>query len=211
ARLAERVGLRLPATFSHRFREVGEEDRQPEPERDLQFEAESRLTVGRIDQQPQRRQHAPDLDHEHHGIPGHRSRMELADRVDNRGPHDRRIPDRSRLRVHLSSHQNTCPFAMSRCSTIGPRLRAGKNVSAPTMTMTPTSSAENSGVVTGNVPAEGGTRFLRPRLPAIASIGMIMKKRPIIIASASEMLYHFVFVVSPPKAEPLLPVLDVNA
>ena len=52
---------------------------------------------------------------------------------------------------------------------------------------------------------------MRPRLPAIASIGMIMKKRPIIIASASEMLYHFVFAVSPPKAEPLLPVPDVNA
>ena len=51
------------------------------------------------------------------------------------------------------------------------------------MTMTPTSSAENSGVVTGNVPGDGGTRFLRPRLPAIASIGMIMKKRPISIAT----------------------------
>src|SRR5207244_7216567 len=90
------------------------------------------------------------------------------------------------------------------------RLRAGKNVSAPTMTMTPTSSAENSGVVTGNVPADAGTRFLRPRLPAIASIGMIMKKRPIGIAIASEMLYHFVFAVRPPNADPLLPVPDVK-
>ena len=52
----------------------------------------------------------------------------------------------------LGGHQNTCPFAISKCSTIGPRLRAGKNVSAPTITMTLTSSAENSGVVTGNVP-----------------------------------------------------------
>src|SRR5262245_7019443 len=100
---------------------------------------------------------------------------------------------------------------MSRCSTTGPRLSAGKKVSAPTMTMTLTSSAENNGVVTGNVPGDGGTRFLRPRLPAIASIGMIMKKRPINIAKPMVVLYQLVFAVSPPKADPLFPVPDVNA
>ena len=30
----------------------------------------------------------------------------------------------------------------------------------------------------GNVPSEGGTSFLRPRLPASASIGMMIRKRP---------------------------------
>ena len=93
----------------------------------------------------------------------------------------------------LCAIRTPVPCAISRCSTIGPRLRAGKNVSAPTITMTLTSSAENSGVVTGNVPGDGGTRFLRPRLPAIASIGMIMKNRPISIATPSVTLYQFVF------------------
>jgi len=37
---------------------------------------------------------------------------------------------------------------------------------------------ENRGVVTGNVPAEAGTIFFFARLPAIASIGMIMRSAP---------------------------------
>src|SRR6478752_7629019 len=98
-----------------------------------------------------------------------------------------------------------------KCSTIGPRLSVGKNVSAPTITITPTSNAENSGVVTGNVPGEGGTRFFRPRLPAIASGGMIMKKRPNSIAVASDALYQLVFALRPPNADPLLPAPDVKA
>ncbi len=39
-RLAQRVGLRLAAPLGHRLGEVGEEHGQPEPERDLQLEAE---------------------------------------------------------------------------------------------------------------------------------------------------------------------------
>ena len=39
-RLAQRVGLRLAAPFGHRFGEVGEQHGEPEPERDLQLEAE---------------------------------------------------------------------------------------------------------------------------------------------------------------------------
>ena len=40
-RLAQRVGLRLAAPFGHRFGEVGEQHREPQPERDLQLEAEA--------------------------------------------------------------------------------------------------------------------------------------------------------------------------
>src|SRR5215471_24157 len=98
-----------------------------------------------------------------------------------------------------------------RCSTIGPRLSAGKNVSAPTMRMTLTRRPVKSGVVTGKVPGDGGTRFLRPRLPAIASIGRIMKKRPISVAKPIVTLYQLVLALSPPNADPLLPVADVNA
>ena len=95
-----------------------------------------------------------------------------------------------------------------KCSTIGPRLRTGKKVSAPTITITPTSSAAKSGVVTGKVPSEAGTIFFRLKLPAIASGGMIMKNRPNSIVRPSVVLYHLVFTEIPPNAEPLLAPAD---
>ena len=55
---------------------------------------------------------------------------------------------------------------------------------------------------------DGGTSFLRPRLPASASIGMMIMNRPSIIAKPIVVLYHLVFADMPAKAEPLLPVPD---
>src|ERR1700752_2248458 len=78
--------------------------------------------------------------------------------------------------------QNVFPAPINKCSTIGPRLNAGKNVNAPTIKITLTKSTVNNGVVTGKVPNEGGTSFLVARLPATASIGTIIRKRPISIA-----------------------------
>lgn len=94
---------------------------------------------------------------------------------------------------------------------MGPRLRTGKNVSAPTIRMTLISSTVKSGVVTGNVPSEGGTVFFFARLPAIANIGMIIKNRPTNIAAPIVELYQSVFADIPANADPLLPVPDVNA
>ena len=73
---------------------------------------------------------------------------------------------------------------------MGPKLNAGKNVSAPTITITLTSNTVNSGVVTGNVPNEGGTSFLRARFPATASMGTIIRKRPTSIATPMVVLYQ---------------------
>src|SRR5262250_3291453 len=98
-----------------------------------------------------------------------------------------------------------------KCSTIGPRLSAGKNVSAPTMTMTPTRSPVKRGVVTGKVPSDGGMCFFRPRLPAIASGGMIMKNRPKSIVRPSVVLYQNVLTLMPPNADPLLAAADEYA
>src|ERR1700726_427123 len=109
------------------------------------------------------------------------------------------------------SFQNVLPACINRCSTIGPRLSAGKKVNAPTITITLTSSVEKSGVVTGKVPSDGGTVFLAARLPAMASIGMIMKNRPTNIATPIVELYQNVLAEMPANAEPLLPVADVNA
>ena len=68
-----------------------------------------------------------------------------------------------------------------------------------------------SGVVTGNVPGDGGTRFFRPRLPAIASGGMIMKNRPKSIVTPIVVLYQSVFALRPPNADPLLAAPDEYA
>src|SRR3977135_1162932 len=79
------------------------------------------------------------------------------------------------------------------------------------MTTTLTRRAVNSGVVTGNVPWDGGTRFFRPRLPAIASGGMIMKNRPKSIAAPMAVLYQLVFALRPPNADPLFAAPDEKA
>ena len=65
------------------------------------------------------------------------------------------------------------------------------------------------GVVTGKVPSDGGTAFLRARLPASASIGMITMKRPRSIASPIVVLYQGVLADRPANADPLLPVPEV--
>ena len=65
--------------------------------------------------------------------------------------------------------------------------------------------------ISGNVPAEAGTIFFFARLPAIASMGMIMKKRPTSMVIAPAVLYQSVLPFNPPNAEPLLPAMDVNA
>src|SRR5438105_14338953 len=76
---------------------------------------------------------------------------------------------------------------------------------------TPKSSAVNSGVPVGNVPADAGTRCFRPSDPAIARTGIIKKKRPTSMQMAPATLYHCVSPVRPPNAEPLLLACDVKA
>src|ERR1022692_1806243 len=99
---------------------------------------------------------------------------------------------------------------------MGPRLNAGKNVSAPRIRTTLMRSTVNNGVLTGNVPGEGGTLFFIARLPASANTGTIMRKRPINMAQPRAVLYHhctvgLVGTVRPAKAEPLFPTAEVKA
>ena len=77
------------------------------------------------------------------------------------------------------------------------------------MRMTLTNRVVNNGVVTGNVPSDGGETFLRARFPAMASIGTIIRKRPTSIAKPIVVLYQYVFAEIPANADPLLPVPDV--
>ena len=92
---------------------------------------------------------------------------------------------------------------------MGPSASAGKKVSPPMITITPTSRPTNRPPVVGNVPADGGIDFFATSEPAIAMAGMITKKRPTNIARPPVRLYHRVLPVSPAKAEPLLPVCEV--
>src|SRR6185437_9150144 len=107
--------------------------------------------------------------------------------------------------------ENRVPCRSNRCSSTGPRLNAGKNVSAPTITMTPVSRIVNSGVLTGNMPTDGGIRFFRARFPARARAGIIMRKRPESMVNPRLRFYQGVLALNPAKAEPLLPAADVNA
>ena len=50
--------------------------------------------------------------------------------------------------------------SIARCSTTGPRARAGKKVRPPTIRMTPTSRPTKSPPWVGKVPADAGTRLL---------------------------------------------------
>src|SRR5258705_5188895 len=77
--------------------------------------------------------------------------------------------------------------------------------------MVETNRVENNAPVTGNVPADAGTVFVVARLPAMAMIGMIMKKRPSNWATAVLVLYHIVFALMPANADPLFPADETYA
>ena len=61
------------------------------------------------------------------------------------------------------------------------------------------------------MPSVAGVCFFPARLPAIASIGRIIMKRPSSMAMPSDVLYQSVFPLIPPKAEPLLAAAEVKA
>ena len=61
---------------------------------------------------------------------------------------------------------------------MGPSASAGMNVSAPTMTMTPTSIAMKRGVCVGSVPTDAGTSFFFASAPASASTAILIQNRP---------------------------------
>src|ERR1700722_9806889 len=105
--------------------------------------------------------------------------------------------------------QNALPESISRCSRIGPRLKAGKNVRAPTIKIVETRRMVKSGPVTGKVPKDAGLVFFRARFPAMARIGITTKNLPNSMAIAVLALYQRVFAFRPPNAEPLFPTEEV--
>ena len=87
---AQGVGLRLAAALGQRLGEVGEDDGQPQPERDREREprrlvaAAQRRAAEDLDQPRHGRDHRADLDHEHHGVADLDARVELGQRSEDR-------------------------------------------------------------------------------------------------------------------------------
>ena len=79
------------------------------------------------------------------------------------------------------------------------------------MTMTATSSAENSAPLVGNVPSPGAIVRLPAIDPAIARHGAIIAKRPMNITAARVRFQKGVLAASPANADPLLPAPLLNA
>ena len=90
--LAQGVGLGLAAALGHGLGKVGEEHREPQPERDLEVEAEAGVVMDGVVDEQQCGQHATHLDDKHHRVLGHAARIELAEGIEKRLAHDFRIP-----------------------------------------------------------------------------------------------------------------------
>ena len=87
--------LRLAAAFGERLGEVGEQHREPQPDRDVQDEPGRRLAVARERLEPESGgENAADVDDEHHGIAPLHARVELAQRVDDRRSQQRPVEHR---------------------------------------------------------------------------------------------------------------------
>src|SRR5262249_6655081 len=142
---------------------------QPEPQRHREHESERRVAVpdGSLYRERARQTRA-DPDDEHHRILELHARVELAERVEHRAAHERRVEQRTRASLPRDVHDPPPPATICRCSTTGPSASAGRNVSAPTSSTVPTSRTTKSGPCVGSVPAPAGTSFLRASAPASA-------------------------------------------
>src|SRR5262249_52639621 len=75
ARFTKGIRLRFAAAFGHGFGKIGEENREPEPQRDLKAEAEEACMTRGVDDELDRGEDGADFHDEHHWILDHRSRI----------------------------------------------------------------------------------------------------------------------------------------
>src|SRR5262249_41672151 len=124
---------------------------------------------------------AADVHDEHHRVAPLDTRVELAQRIDDRRGHQSPVEQGKRAPGHDAAQSITC-------STMGPSASAGTKVSAPTSSTVPMSSTTKFGPWVGMAPSDTGTRFFAASEPATASIATIGQKRPNHMVSPSATL-----------------------
>ena len=102
ARAPQRIRLRLTAALRDRFREVGEQHREPQPQHDLEFETKVRTSGHDVADQYDGRQRGDHLEHEHNRILHQASRIELDEGRADRRSHDLGVEQRRDR--HLFAH-----------------------------------------------------------------------------------------------------------
>ena len=98
---AQRRRLGAAAGLGDRLGVGREQDREPQPDRDLELEPAAGgpgdgLDAGDVGEPDQRHQRRRDLDHEHHRVADQQPRVELAERVREGRPEQLRIEDAAR-------------------------------------------------------------------------------------------------------------------
>src|SRR5262249_23724985 len=150
--------LRLTTALGHRLGEIGEQQREPEPEVDLEGKADAGGAGDQVAGEQDGGQRRNHLDSEHHRVAPHDPGVEFSKRLADGRRNDRRVEqagggaatgaDRG---VHGRCLQKTVPTSTAKCSTMGPSASAGKKVRPPTIRMTPTTRPTKSGPSVGKV------------------------------------------------------------
>ena len=104
AGLAQRCRLRLAASLGHGLGEIGEQHREPQPENDLEGEAEMLAAVDPFTDKDDGGKRGDHLDHEHHRVFHHDARIELG-----KGRADRRQDD-----LGIGERRHRHPLAQTR-------------------------------------------------------------------------------------------------
>ena len=182
---AQARGLRLAAAFGERLGEVGEQHREPQPDRDGEDERRRRLALAgqRLDAE-HRRQDAADVDDEHHRVAPLHARVELGEGVDDRRPHERRVEERERD----AGRGHGAHFARKQREVLGDRPeRQRRHVvqQADQHDGADQQQRRTAGRASAACRASPASRFLAASEPASASTGTMTAKRPNHIATAS--------------------------
>ncbi len=158
AGLAQIIGLGLAAPLGHRFGEIREADREPQPQRDLQFESDqrqllpARTFLTRMIVTARAVTSTTNITGLRAWMRGSNLRIESTSAPLTMSLSHSAVALRSAI-GNYSCLQNSLPCIIARCSTMGPSASAGKKVSAATIRITATSRITKMAPLVGKVPA----------------------------------------------------------
>src|SRR5262249_36623681 len=126
AGFAQRFGLRFASPFCHGFREIGEQHGEPQPDDNLEFEADVAPTSEKVAQQNDCRQRCDDLEHEHQRILDQRGLIEFSESLTDRRDYD--LGDQQRGYGHPLSNSGSFYSANSEESDSERRARSPRQL-----------------------------------------------------------------------------------